>query len=347
MKRLNYYKKEADFAPFRRSMPYPSSSFILETGKVFIQKADGRTYNVGDVVLYDREEDEQIIVYYTQYNATDYPTSRYVPQGIVVIPQGFASEQARMMSLVNMSKETPESGTTQYEYIIWGKYNEVVAGLTDFGVSNRYQKLVDPSGSFTNSNNSWGYLPSDKFRSPRNAADVITAWINQQSNLLPSPYTSVWERNIQYGQGAQDASMLSDVDGKSNSGVLLAAETYQPNWAMDATIDGSQQAKHYPAALCCARYFAEGTNAGDWYLPAIGELGYVMVRWKIIRAALRAVQAVDASLAVPLHESHFYWSSTEFSQYLAYCLDTSGGYVGDYDRHNYFLVRAFCRLPRI
>ena len=59
------------------------------------------------------------------------------------------------------------------------------------------------------------------------------------------------------------------------------------------------------------------------------------------------LQDVTKPVAVPLNESNNYWSSTEHSQYRAYRLGTYDGGVDNFSKDYYYLVRAFCRLPRI
>ena len=58
------------------------------------------------------------------------------------------------------------------------------------------------------------------------------------------------------------------------------------------------------------------------------------------------LQDATITVAVPLDESRYYWSSSEYSQNFAYYLSTGGGYVGNYDKRYDGLVRAFRRLPR-
>lgn len=68
------------------------------------------------------------------------------------------------------------------------------------------------------------------------------------------------------------STAISDYNGKANTTALLANATAQPNWRTDSTITSSYAAGYQPAACCCWRFHTLGTNQGDWYLPAAGEL---------------------------------------------------------------------------
>lgn len=68
------------------------------------------------------------------------------------------------------------------------------------------------------------------------------------------------------------STAISDYNGKVNTTALLANTTAQPNWRTDSTITSSYAAGYQPAACCCWRFYTLGTNQGDWYLPAAGEL---------------------------------------------------------------------------
>ena len=374
IRRVKHFSTEAEFIANRCVLPIPSVAYCKETGAVYFRKKT--KLFPGQIVLWDKDEDKRVYVMPSKYNATNYPLSRYMTEGVVVIPEQFTPDgRAVMISLVNMSCTTPETGKASnnakwYDgysdiYLRWGGYSNEnnqwiyvdIPELENFG--NHKNAYVLPNGSVKGGNN-WGYLPSDSYHASfadsegDNAADEGTHWYNNLSDYrLPSPFDSLYSHNPLYGFDGKDhqKSFLSDLDGYANTQILLNRETYQPNWETDSEIinlyDGDFR-EHHPAALCCARYHVGSTGAGDWYLPAIGELCCVMPRFSLIQAALQAVANVDASLAVPLHESGSYWSSSEHSEGNAYYLNTYYGFVlnGNFKYGN-DLVRAFCRLPRI
>ena len=59
------------------------------------------------------------------------------------------------------------------------------------------------------------------------------------------------------------------------------------------------------------------------------------------------LQDATITVAVPLNEGNYYWSSSECSQDGAYRLGAGFGSVYGGDKGSYSLVRAFRRLPRI
>ena len=56
------------------------------------------------------------------------------------------------------------------------------------------------------------------------------------------------------------ADAKADYNGKENTAILVAFQTAEGKTASNS------------AAINCYEYSTEGTNAGDWYLPAAGEL---------------------------------------------------------------------------
>lgn len=373
LQRIKVFQTEADFCNIRHSLLVPSTAHCVETSEVFFQCE--RKANVGDVVLYDKYLDEELLVYYTEYNATAYPLSTYTPTGIVVIPQWFCGDDyARVMSLVNMSCTTPETGkasnnstynndtNTHDIYLFWGGYSQGqgwhdIPELINYGTdNNRYQIYVDSNNNPTERNRNWGYMPSDSYHAgykgstENNSSDKTAHWYNGMGayNRLPSAYTNRLERNPLYGRGADgsQSSFLSDYNGKQNTQHILNYETYQALWETDETIENIVDYGHFPAACCCARFHTEGTEQGDWYLPAAGELGCLMPRFSIIQAALKKVASVSSAVAVPLNENGSYWSSSEGYEYYAYYLYAFNGDMNGYGKGSYGYVRAF-RLLRL
>lgn len=118
---------------------------------------------------------------------------------------------------------------------------------------------------------------------------------------------------------------LSDINGEANTAALLA-----------------KSSTNYPAALAC-KNFAPGLANGSWYLPAMGELAYLQVRWGAINDKLTALANAGCSVAY-LPAGGYLWSSSEFNSNYAWCLDAgSGGFYGNY-KGNDRLVRAFLAL---
>ena len=185
--------------------------------------------------------------------------------------------------------------------------------------------LTDNAGSTTTGSNLYGYLPSDKFTGAISFVDS-TAKYSKASNLIPSPYLGDDQTfNPEYSKtilsGDTNVNCLSDFNGLANTEYLQGL--------------GSD----YEAAQYCWSY-SDGASNLQWYLPAAGELGFLVPRFNAINAAITAVGGVAVA-----GDSNF-WSSSEYSSNNAYTVYTSSGYVNYGLNKNYtFYVRPFAILP--
>jgi len=99
-----------------------------------------------------------------------------------------------------------------------------------------------------------------------------------------------------------------DYNGKSNTAVIVAA------YPSDTSSNN--------AAIYCNTYTTAGTSAGDWYLPAAGELySYVYGNYNAINTAMTAIGWTFGSA--------YFWSSSERSNDLAWGVGSGGGYVNN------------------
>ena len=274
----------------------------------------------------------------------DYTSAMGTPIGVVVIPQTHMDDgKCRVMSLANMSYKTPETGTlvatsnadakTAGANLMWGVSNNDIAELTN------YDKVVTVDGATTAST---GYLPSDYYigtdGAVNNEVDTETAW-GTSTPQSPSPYLSDGSKNPLYFTAGQS---LCDMNGKSNTNILvnLSAISAQTSGAFE-----NVQA-NYPAAMACHIYHTSGTNQGDWYLPAMGELGYLYARAKKINEVLTSLGSSAVGYGVPTDWTmlgSWLWSSSEYSGGLSRYLNDDG-YVGNRnkdDSRGYYRVRAF------
>jgi hypothetical protein len=294
----------------------------------------------------------------------NYTSAMGTPIGVVVIPQSHMDDgKCRVMSLANMSYKTPETGTlvaTSYAdaqtagaNLMWGVYNNDIAELTN------YDKVVTVDGATTAG---YAYLPSDWWvgksevvipdeetytaNPVSNSVDVETAWNGiddwdelTDSNMCPSPYLSDSSKNPLYFTAGQ---ALCDMNGKSNTNILvnLSAINTQTSGAFE-----NIQA-NYPAAMACHMYHTSGTNQGDWYLPAMGELGYLYARAKKINETLTSLGSSAVGYGVPTDWDKLgSWlcSSSECSDNGSRNLDNYGD-VNCYGKYYYDVdnrVRAF------
>ena len=99
---------------------------------------------------------------------------------------------------------------------------------------------------------------------------------------------------------------VADLDGKKNTSTILAY--------------CKTKGKSCPAFEYVNSYKTEGTKAGDWYLPSMGELYAIYGNMSVLNAALGKIAATELTTS-------WYWSSSENSNYSAWDLSFSNGGV--------------------
>lgn len=241
--------------------------------------------------------------------------------GVIVIPQGILPDgKARIMGI----KGVDSAGTLSDTEVSmpWGGRDVDVEGLTNY---NKVP-VVDPETNEITGKTSASYLPSDKFTTRPNPLDIGTAWNSSSYSCAPSPYKD-GALNPAYCAteytGDTIANCFSDFSGLENTQFLC------------------QSADTYTAANAAHLYKAFDGDALEWYLPAMGELGFILPRFNAINEALASVGGVA------LASSYNLWSSSEYSSSYARGLNTYNGDVYDNTKSNSYRVRPFARLDFI
>lgn len=334
----------------------PNVSHCVQENEVHYNPIPSPKDIVGSVAYYDGSSVKFAL-------KDDYTSAMGTPIGVVVIPQSHMDDgKCRVMSLANMSYKTPETGTlvgtsnadaqTAGANLMWGVYNNDIAELTN------YDKVVTINGATTSNN---GSIPSDWWVGKSevvfpdgthtadpvsNTVDIETAWHGidewgalDENSMCPSPYLSDGSRNPLYFTVGQ---ALCDMDGKSNTNVLVNLSAIKTQTSGEF----SNIQANYPAAMACHMYHTSGTQQGDWYLPAMGELGYVYVRAKKINETLVSLGSSAVTYGVPTDWDKlgsFLWSSSEYSGNNSRELN-SNSYVGSFSKggsYDDYRVRAF------
>jgi hypothetical protein len=249
------------------------------------------------------------------------------PVGICVAPAShFADGKSRFMSLKEMTTGSTE-GITSHEGIVWNTTN-TDAGLTKFATV----AVVDGEG-VVKGVNAYGYIPAK-----------IAAWSGNTAITATTPVSGVY-----YGQGDPDNPSAYPFleDGSLNPN--YAATKYDGSTIVNMLTDVNGEANTtylvnkgdtYKAANAC-HSFTPGTHNGEWYLPAMGELGYTIASFDDINAK---IAAVGNDNGVQLDDSAAYWSSTEFSETYACSLYMDDGNVTFNSKYFNYYVRAFLAL---
>ena len=296
----------------------------------------------GDYCFYDKTADKIIIVDQTKWSADKYPSNKCTPIGIVVVPgthNVYGDGSCGVMSLKPMNCSTPSTGGTSEQSMYWGEYGTDISAL-----SNLNQV---PTGNTSNGiptgQTSYAYLPSDKFSGTQCAHDTDAFYYS--SSYIPSPYLTDGSRNHGYYQTSSPSSSsnaLADFDGIGNTEKIITQRGTKDynSWTPGRTTEAD-----YPAASCCDMFHTEGTSQGDWYLPACGELGYIMPPFNKINDAIGKMRtAYGSSVGVELDTNYVYWSSTEHSSYNARFVYTGSGHVGHSNKYSNSYVRAWLRV---
>ena len=117
----------------------------------------------------------------------------------------------------------------------------------------------------------------------------------------------------------------TDFNGKANTALIVAAHT-------SAGLTSSES-----AAIYCNEYSTEGTNAGDWYLPAAGEL------YKYVYGGGTNYSKINTTMTTLgwTFGSRYFWSSSELSANLACLVYSDYGYVTNDSKNYNYAVSCF------
>ena len=255
------------------------------------------------------------------------------PIAIVAVPASHTSDgKCRGVSLVNMSCITPQIGTvvtgnTQAQNagatLMYGRTQNII-GIKDY---DKIEYLNDIAVG-----DAW--LPSDKY----NGGYYSGSNGPTESSKSVSPFTSDGEKNPKYHTPGQ---VLSDMDGKMHTHQIVNLSSIK-----DTYKGGSFQNSdsNYPAAFACWLYNTQGTSQGDWYLPSMGELGYMFCMHKTINNSIFKLGSIAVRLLDWPDYGQWNWSSSESTNGAAWGINNQGkvSKVTKTRTSNTYRVRAFC-----
>ena len=362
------------------TVSFKSQTEIYFEGKVEVEQS-GYTGAEGIVALSNGTDYQFIRDKGTKLSDFKAAHSDYEPIGIVMIPSScsnilYPEGDVRrgkniIMSLAPMNYTTPDTGGTSNQYMSWGGYG-VDTSLTNYNVVNYYSDGVASQSTISTAGSA--YLPSDAFSGTASKVYPSIKYYDNSVSPIPSPFKMVSGELVPneeyYTTAYSSANALSDFAGPSNTKTLIDLATAQTDWKTTGTaITNSANTGYYPAACCCARYGApdnstapKGTSSflkfdtdntgydyskgvtGVWYMPACGELGFIVPHFKRNNKTMTNVNTVfDSSTAVLLGD-YYFWSSSEYSSNLARLVYTYDGYVGSLNKNYGKYVRAFCAV---
>jgi hypothetical protein len=197
---------------------------------------------------------------------------------------------------------------------------------------------------------------------------------SSSNNAIPSPFKLVSGELVPneeyYTTTTSTLNALSDFAGPNNTKVLIDLATAQSDWkTINVAITNSYNANYYPSACCCARYGApddstapKGTHSflyhytkntnydyskgvtNVWYMPACGELGFIVPHRTMNDSTMTNVNTVFGSSTAVLLGGYFFWSSSEYSSNNARNVNTNNGNVNNNNKNNNNYLRAFCAV---
>ena len=290
----------------------------------------------------------------TTYSTDIFPAEQYTPIGVVVVPASHTDDgTARVMSLASMDYNNPNNGNTNgHVNIVWGGYGSDISTLPNL---TQAPSIGDSPTELTGEQTlkEWLGLNTPEMSSDyydneyRNPYDTATCY-GRDSQCVPSPYLNDGSKNPIYHSTDNTGNAYADMDGKGNTEKILAVDNgVSTDWQTASTIvnntSTSTNTQPHTAAQCCWRYHTIGTQQGDWYLPAGGELGYLASRWKAINTSInKIISSGFEALSLPV--SGYWWSSTEYSSSFAVYLyfRSDRAYLDNYGNKYYSsYVRAF------
>ena len=251
-----------------------------------------------------------------------------IPVGVVVVPSNHLSDgTVRICAKADIASKQWAS-ISGYD----------VTELTNMSNVPTFQNTLPDGG--TTGWASYAFLPSDINSASGSTCinDAGTKYYGVATSFIPSPYNEDGSKNTIYSasHGSPDNNALNDFNGLENTTHLNSLNGVDHEYLTGGT--PVVTAINYTAAVDCFNYSVTGTEGLiKWYLPACGELAYVVPRRKIIQQSL---SAIGGSSFV----GDGYWSSSETSDADARYVGMSYGHVRNNYKSRSYPIRPFFRL---
>ena len=305
MKYVKRFKQLSDYQAFIGGGGYtePLVSFVNETNKISLFPYKTK---VGDIAYWNGHGVSTI-------SLKDYSASMGQAIGVVVVPEGFALDgKARICGLYNV--DTNGNKVTSKVYIAWGPKG-VNTSLTNYTAV----PTTDNNGSTSIGSNSIGYLPSDEFTGSTSYVDSKAKYYgSDRTPYSPSPYLGE-KPNPEYYKTLSGNNVLSDFNGLSNTQTLV------------------DLGSNYKAANAAWKY-KDGSSSLQWYLPGMGEFGYLIPRFNEINNTINSLGGLTVA-----GDSSF-WSSSEYGSDSVRFLYTGNGAIYNSSKDDNLSVRPFSIL---
>ena len=334
-----------------------------------------------DIALWDNTEEKLLMIRGYEYTAEQYPTDRYTPIGVEVIPRSHMDDgHARIMSLKLMNPNDPNKGARLMN-TYFGMNNQEIEGIeykyyvpyiNEIGTENFGTNQEVKGFHFLDSNDSMSFYEiqyateySDiiKINNPftKNQGYSTTKEYYPNFVLAPSPYNKVMGKNPIFFTENSDIfkqSILLDFDGKDKTNKILIQlnkNLGNEDWKTGTTIPNATSEtlgwdKIAPAAQCAWLYHISDEfkdnpifGQGQWYLPTIGEGLYTLARCKSIRNTMLQIQTVSNDFINVFGSEHMWTCSTLYNAH-NFLINHMTGAIGTINRSESWRGRAFCLI---
>ena len=321
-----------------------------------------------DIALWDNTEEKLLMIRGYEYTAEQYPTNRYTPIGVEVIPKSHMDDgHARIMSLKIMNPNDPNKGA----YLMnacFGMYNQEIEGIeykyyvpyiNEIGTENFgiYQEVK--GFHFLDSNDSMSFFEIQYTIDYSDLIEINNPFTKNQGYstikeyypnfvLAPSPYNKFMGKNPIFFTENSDISkqsILLDFDGKDKTNKILAQlnkNLGNEDWKTGDTIPNTTSEtlgwdKIAPPAQCCWRYCVDEKykdnpifGQGQWYLPTVGEMCYIMARVVAINNTLERIFNIthDNDIHNLFIPGYSYWTH-KFNSNLNLTVNLPSGQITD------------------
>lgn len=140
---------------------------------------------------------------------------------------------------------------------------------------------------------------------------------------------------------SNSGTAITDMNGKDNTQVVLQYATAQTDWRTASAITWINAEGYYPAFECAWRYHTSGTVQGDWFIPAAGQINYIIFN-NIVLEKMRTSFNL-------LNRDDFYWgtnhtyvSSSEKDTGGVWCATYPAEYLRTMYKESGYDCRPFC-----
>lgn len=229
---------------------------------------------------------------------------------------------------------TAEAGLTRDLNLV---YEEIVTGV----------RIVDLDGNL---------IRVENWTGGSNATGV--ALINDNVSIIIAPknwYTynsnndGAWNGNKRSAWGGNNKNVTGIKTTTSTSGAITDFAGSTNTDAIISQLKGttdnySQYYTGAPAAEYCRAYSNGCKGAGQWYLPAAGEMNQIVLNKAAIEEALTAI---SGELFNSSGWDGYEWTSTQFSSVTAWMYSWPEEYLGNDYKYNYRGVRPITTIQNI